>query len=173
MAAFKKVFSNRPFVGSLLFVIFLYIFEEYLFGFPQARFFIFGIEFFSPAEAVLGYLSTVASFSVCCWFVYAALKSPPLLQVLYVLLLAISSLIQYSFWGTVHRFMVSADLKIAAATPMETWKGAAVLYFNWQFILPVIGFVLVLLAGSQRQGWRAGLVKFGSVLLLIAALNLS
>jgi hypothetical protein len=36
MAAFKKAFSNRPFVGALLFVVLLYAFEELLFGFPQA-----------------------------------------------------------------------------------------------------------------------------------------
>lgn len=36
---FRKVFSNRAFTGALVFVTFLYVFEEILFDFPQIRFF--------------------------------------------------------------------------------------------------------------------------------------
>lgn len=169
-AAFKKVFSNRPFIGALLFALFLYIFEEWLFDFRQGIFLQYAVAFFSPQEKLIAFASSIGSFALCYFFAWAALKSSYFFQVFYVFLFTVSSLVQYGFWKAVERFLSAADLRIAAATPIDTWKGAGVLYFDWRFILPIIVFIFLLLLFSERQSFKPDLVKFGFVFLFLVVL---
>lgn len=171
MAAFKKAFSNRPFVGALLFVVFLYAFEEYFFGFPQAKFFQMASVYFTPAHWWRTVLSGIGSLLICYIFVRAAFESSRIFQLFYTLLFAISSLVQYGFWKAVERFLSLADLKIAAATPLDTWTGATTLYFNWHFVLPLIAFVAFLFLFSHPQNLKVSWIKLASVFLLVALLT--
>lgn len=173
MAAFKGVFSNRPFIGALLFVGCLYIFEEFLFNFPQALFFQFGMEYYSPGEVVFALAASIASFAICYLFVWAALGSSWMFQVLYVFLFVISSSVQYGYWRAVQRFIVSVDLRIAAATPIDTWKGASVLYFDWHAILSIVGFILVVFMFSERGGLKTSFIKFAVIFLLVVTFSFS
>ncbi len=173
MIAFKKVFSNRPFVGSVLFVVLLYLFEEWLFDSPQGRFFQLAAAFFPQPDKLTVLLSTVGSLALCYFFAWAALGSSRGFQALYTFLFAISSLVQYGYWKAVERFMVIADLKIVAATPMADWQGAGALFFDWHFILPVVGFIFLLFLFSERQSLKPSFVKFGSLFLFIILLNFS
>ncbi|MCK7485367.1 MAG: hypothetical protein MZU97_07255 [Bacillus subtilis] len=93
-----------------------------LFDFPQLRFFQIVFTFRPPVEVFVAVGSALASFVFCYAFVRMALVSPRLLKGVYVLLFALSSLVQYGFWKAVDRFMASADLTIAAATPLATWR---------------------------------------------------
>lgn len=171
MAAFRKVFSNRPFIGSVLFVLSLYLLEEWLFGFPQERFIEFAAGFFSQQGKLIVYLSTTGSLALSFFFVWAALKSSRGFQILYILLFTLSSLVQYGYWKALGRFILSPDLRIAAATPLDDWEGARALFFDWRFVLPVIGFVVLLFVCSERQNWRSSLVKFGALFFSIVVLN--
>ena len=171
MAAFKKAFSNRPFVGAVLFVVFLYVFEELLFDFPQAKFLQIASIYFTPWHRWVTFLSGIVSMMICYFFVWAALGSPRIFQVLYTFFFALSSLVQYGFWKAVGRFMSSPDLKIAAATPFDTWTGATTLYFNWYFVLPLIAFIACLLIFSKRQNLKISFIRLGSVFLLIVLLT--
>lgn len=173
MVAIKKAFSNRPFTGALFYVVFLYVLEEVLFEFPQAKLLQLAVTFFSTESRLIHTASGIASFLFLYFFVWAALESSYIFQTIYTTLLALSLLVQYGYWKTVARFMISPDLKIAAATPIDTWKGASVLFFDWRFIVPVIGFVCLLLICSERQGLRPSLTKFGSLVLFIAVLAVS
>lgn len=171
MTAFKKVLSNHPFFSALLFVVILFLFEEILFEIPQINFLLFVPRLFIGVGMWLLFASDIASFLLCCFFVKFALEGSRAFQVLYVFLFALSSLVQYSFWKALQRFMISADLKIATATPIDMWRGAGVLFFNWWFILPVIAFVFWLLMFGKRQGLKTSSIKFGSLFFLIVALN--
>lgn len=93
MAAFKKVFSDRSFTGAVFYVVFLYIFEEWLFGFPQAKFLQLALTFFSRNEVLNALISTVISFVLFSLFIWFALRSSRALQVIYVFLLALSYLL--------------------------------------------------------------------------------
>lgn len=172
-AAFRKAFSNRPFVGAVLYVAFLYVFEELAFNFPQIYFFLAIRDFYLHTEMFVAVASGVGSFVICYLFVWTALRSPALFQVFYIFLLGISSLVQYGFWKAVQRFMVPVDLTIAAATTLDTWKGAGVLYFSWYSIVPIIVFIAILFSFSQRQELKTGFMKFGVLLLLTVLLSVS
>jgi len=169
--SFRKVFSNRAFTGALLFAALLYAFEEWLFQSPQGNFYQILMTFRPPDEVRAGVLSGMASFLLLFLFVWAALSSSRGFQLIYVILFAVSSIVQYGFWKAVQRFMSSADLHIAAATPINTWKGAGALFFDWRFVLPVIAFILVLAFWGVSQTWRVSLAKLGSVLFVISALS--
>ena len=171
MLNFKKALSNRAFAGGLFFAAFLYILEEWLFHSPQGNFFKI-VMVFRPADEVrVAVLSALGSFVFTFLFVSAALNSSRVFQAIYSILFAVSCLVQYGFWRAVQRFMSPADLQIAAATPFDTWKGAGALYFDWRFILPVAGFVLllVLLGETRMRGNHAA--KFGGVALFVLALG--
>jgi len=173
MAAFQKVFSNRPFVGMLLFVAFVYILEEGLFAFPQTIILQFATLHFTREEILVFVVSSIGSFVIFCLFVWATLQSSPMVQVLCAFLFGVSSVVQYGFRKAVQRFLVPEDLTIAGATTIDIWKGAGVLYFNWYSILPVIGFILVLFLFSRRQALKTNFAKFGVLLILTVVLNFS
>lgn len=170
MAAFKKAFSNRPFMGAILYVLFLYVLEESLFNFPQANRFRLAGTFFSTDKRFAFNMSSITSFLFICCFVWVALRSSWKFQVIYTALLVLSSLVQYGYWKAVERFLILADLRIAAATPIDTWKGASVLFFDWRCIIPVIGFVCFLFIFSERQGIKPGFTKFGFLVLSLGVL---
>jgi glucan phosphoethanolaminetransferase (alkaline phosphatase superfamily) len=171
MAAFKKVFSNHSFFSAVMFVVLLYLLEEYLFDVPQVKFVLDVMRFASGRNMCLLFASSIASFLVGCFFVQAALGSSRTFQVVYIFLFTLSLVVQYGFWRAVQRFMIPADLKIAAATPIEMWKGAGVLFFDWRFIVPVIVFVLWLFMFGKRQGLKISFTKFGSLLLFVVVLS--
>ena len=168
---FRKVFSNRAFTGALLFVLALYVFEEWLFHSPQGNYYQVLMTFRPPAEVRVGVLSGMASFIFFFLFVWAALRSLRGFQVVYVIVFSVSSIVQYGFWKAVQRFMSSADLHIAAATPLNTWKGAGALFFDWRFILPVIAFLLLLFFFGEGQTWNASFKKLGGVLFVLVILS--
>ncbi|OQY87581.1 MAG: hypothetical protein B6D38_12370 [Anaerolineae bacterium UTCFX1] len=121
---FRKVFSNRAFTGALVFVTFLYVFEEILFDFPQIRFFQIILIFRPLDEKLIAVLSGIASLAILFWFTWASLNLPSKVRIVPVFLLTVTSLVEYGFWKAVKRFMSSADLQIALSTPYSTWKGA-------------------------------------------------
>lgn len=171
MAAFKKAFSNRPFTGTILFLVFLYSFEEWLFGFPQVRFFQVVITFRPQKELLIAIASSIASYAICYLIIWCALVSSRLFQAFYVFLFSLSTLVQYGFWKAVERFLSSADMHIASATPLTTWEGASAIYFDWRFILPVFGFVAMLIVFSQRQSLKSSFIKVGCISFLIVSFN--
>src|SRR6185369_14711784 len=139
MAAFTKVFSNRPFAGTVLFLMLLYCFEEWLFDFPQVRFFQQVIAFCPQHEVLIAVISGIGSFAICYLIIWSALVSSRPFQALYSFLLGLSTLLQYGFWKALRRFITTADLQIASATPWNTWLGAGAIYLNWWFIIPLLG----------------------------------
>ena len=171
MLFFKKTLSNHSFISAVFFVVLLYLFEEILFNVPQIKFLLIVMKFFPRKGTWVMLVSGIASFLVCCFFVQAALGSSRAFQALYVFLFALSLLVQYAFWKAIKRFIVPADLRIALATPIEMWKGAGALFFDWLFILPVIVFVFWLFLFGKRQGLKTSFIKFVSLFLFIAILN--
>lgn len=169
--SFRKVFSNRAFTGALLFAASLYALEEWLFHSPQGHFYQVIMTFRPPEEVRIAVLSGIASFVFCFLFVWAALRSSRVSQIFYVFLFVVPTLVQYGFWKAVQRFMSSADLHIAAATPFNTWKGAGSLFFDWRFILPVIAFIILLFVFGENKTSKGGLARFGGVLLVLTALS--
>ena len=166
----KKILRDRPFIGALLFTVFLYAFEEWLFHSPQGYFYQVLLTFRPPDEVRVAVLSGVVSFVFCFLFVWMALSSQRWFQVVYVLLVAVSSIVQYGFWKAVHRFVSSADLHIAAATPLDTWKGAGELFFDWRTIFPVTAFLAVLFIFREERPWKTSLIRFLGLVLFLAAL---
>ncbi|MCZ2127836.1 MAG: sulfatase-like hydrolase/transferase [Anaerolineales bacterium] len=165
--SFKSVFSNKRFTSALIFVVLLYGFEEWLFGFPQRQFF-HNIVIFSRTRIEINEaaLSGMISFIFCFLFIWAALESKNFFRWLYFTLFFIPSLVQYGFWKAVGRFLSTPDLHIANATPFATWRGASVLYFNWHFLIPVIVFFLALLLIRGTHAWRKSLTIFISLFAL-------
>lgn len=172
IAAFKKAFSNRRFNGTVLFVTFLCIFEEFFFDFPQTRFIQDRMRFDGP-EIAFSIATTIGSFIVFYLFVWAALGSSRVFQVFYVFLFAVSAIVQYGFWRAVQRFMVTIDLQIAGATPMDTWKGASLLFFNGYCILPVVGLIITLFIFGERKMGKNGFLKLGAFFLFVILLTFS
>lgn len=68
MAAIKKALSNRPFMGAILFVVFLYIFEELWFDFPQEKYFQIASVYFTPPHKLIAFLSGIGSMLICYFF---------------------------------------------------------------------------------------------------------
>jgi glucan phosphoethanolaminetransferase (alkaline phosphatase superfamily) len=167
----KNILANRPFVGAILFVLLLFSLEEFLFGFPQAKFYQFVVTFLQGDEIWIAFLSVAASFLFSIFFIWVALRSSRSLQILYTFLIALSSLIQYGYWKAVDRFLITADLKIAIATPINTWKGASLLFFDWRFVLPVAGFICFLFLCSKQEAWKPSFLKFGTVLVFTLLLG--
>src|SRR5687767_6280485 len=110
MSAFKRAFSNRPFVGTLLFVFLLCLFEELIFDFPQVRWLLHIITYFHHDDVWITFVSSIASFVICCLCVEAALGSSRIFQVLYTVLFAFSLVLQYGFQKAVERFIIPVDL---------------------------------------------------------------
>jgi glucan phosphoethanolaminetransferase (alkaline phosphatase superfamily) len=171
MAVSKKFLSNHSFFNAALFVIFLFLFEEYHFDVPQIKFFRRVIMHYSGKELWIAFVSAIASFLICWLFVQAALRSTRTFQVLYICLFTISLPVEYGFWRSLHRFMIPADLKVANATPVDIWKSASVLFFDWWFILPVIAFIFWLFIFGKRQTLKISLIRFVSLFLFITVLN--
>ena len=171
MAAFRKVLSNRPVIGAVFYIALLYIFEECLFDFPQAKLLRFAMSFLSQDGKLIVLASSSASY-VFFWFVvWVIFRSSRRFQVLYVFLFALSSLVQYGYWKAVDRFLLPADLKIATATPLNTWMSASELFFDWRFIVPVIVLTCFLILFSERETWKPSFIKFGYVILSLVGLT--
>lgn len=171
---FRRVFSNRVFTGAALFVAFLYLLEEFLFGFPLFRLYQITMIFRPLDEKLAVIVSGIASFLLCFAFAWAALGSPRALQGFYALLFSLSSLIQFGFWKAVGRFMSTVDLKIAASTPFSTWQGAGAIYYDPRFIVPVLVFIACLAVfGGGGKAWKPGLVRSGLFLAFILLLGVS
>jgi len=81
--------------------------------------------------------------------------------------------VEYGFLRAVNRFMAMPDLQIASATPLATWRGAGVLYFNWWFIVPVTGFALLLYTLGENRSLRYNLAIFTGFFLCSTMLGLS
>jgi hypothetical protein len=172
MVAFNKVLSNRPFTGAILYTIFLYLFEEWLFDFPQARFFQWVTTFKSGEEIWIAFASGIASFLFVWLFVWAALTSPHAVRAMYLLPLGLASLVQYGYWKAVQRFLIPEDLRIATATPVAIWMGASKLFFDWRFILPVLVLICFLFLFGARKTREPSFIKLGYVILSLAGLTL-
>lgn len=170
---FKRVFSNRAFTGALLFVTFLYSFEETLFDFQQFRFFQLTMTFRPFDEKLVAVLSGIASLGIFFWFTWVSLKLPRNIQIIPVILLTVSSLVEYGFWKAVKRFMSDVDLHIAFSTPYSTWTGAGALYFDWRFIFPVAGFVIVLFVFWEKERTTHNGRRAWGLFLFLAALCFS
>lgn len=84
MLKFKKIFSNRPFTGALLFVFLLYVFEERLFHSPQGNFYQILMTFRPPDEVRVAVFSGFMSIIFACLFVWAALGSSRAFQAIYL-----------------------------------------------------------------------------------------
>jgi glucan phosphoethanolaminetransferase (alkaline phosphatase superfamily) len=173
MAAFKKAFSNRPFIGATVLIVVLFMFEEFLFAFPQSLFFQSVIVSYPLDEMLITFMTSIGSFTICYLFVWSALGSARVFQLLYVFLFIASSLVQYGFWNAVQRFITPVDLRIAAATPVETWQGASVLFLDWRVILPVTVFVFFLWIFSECRSLKTSCMKFGYMLLSTIILSIS
>lgn len=171
MAAFRKAFFNHSFLSAVVFVFLLFLFEEVLFDIPQINFLLFVPRLFTGVGMWLLLASDIASFLLCCFFVKFALEGSRAFRVLYVFLFALSSLVQYGFWKALQRFMISADLKIAVATPIDMWEGAGTLFFDWRCVLPVIAFICWLFLFGKQQGLKTSFIKFGSLFLCVVALS--
>jgi glucan phosphoethanolaminetransferase (alkaline phosphatase superfamily) len=163
MSNLGKAFSNRQFTGTLLFVLLLYAFEEWLFNSPQRDFFKLIATFRSQNEIMLASLSGIVSFIYCFLFVWVALGSTWPFRFLYIILFTLPMLVQYGFWKAVGRFMSMPDLQIATATPLSTWLGADALFFNWHFIVPSISFFLLLVFIKGTLPGKKSLIAFASV----------
>ena len=168
---YKAVFSNRRFTNAFLFVIFLYVFEEFFFNHPQRTVLQMLIEFHTRQEIIIGVVSGIISFIYCFLFVFAALENSPGFQFLYVFLFSLSSFVQYGFGSGLGRFLSTADLQIISATPVNTWQGAATLYFDWNFIFPAAAFLILVLIHGQKKEWRKSLVNFAGLFLLTLLLG--
>lgn len=166
---FQNVFKNRVFIGSVLFTAFLYLYEEFLFGFPQFTFFQIVFIFRTFDEKLIVFLSGITSVTLCFWFVWLSLSIPRKFQIIPIFFVVLSSLIQYGFWKAVGRFMSSVDLQIAGATPLETWTGASALYFNWQFLVPIIGFIIILSIFSEQK--QKSIVVKQSIFLFLSLIG--
>lgn len=164
LSRYKKIFSDRAFTGGLIFVVFLYIFEELFFDFPQLSLFQIILTFRPFDEVFIAIVSGLASFLFCYFFVTAALTSNSIFRWVYIFFVALSSLVQYGFWKAVDRFMSSADLEIANATPFDTWQGAGALFFDWRFIIPVLVFFALLIIFGEKKDWKRSLKKFAVLL---------
>lgn len=173
MAAFKRALSNRPLVGAVLFVFLLCVLEELIFGIPQIRWVRHLLQYMDAVGMWFVFVSGIASFVICVWFVKAALESSRLFQVVYTLLFTLSLVIQYGYRNAVDRFIIPVDLRIALATPIHTWKGAGTLYFDWSISLPVVVFISCLYIFSERRGSKTGFKQLVSIFFLIAILNFS
>lgn len=146
-----KVFHDAHFLNALLSVLALYVFEEWLFNSPQGEY-LKSTLIFQPGMGLLTIIiSGILSFFFCFAFVWTALNSSRAFQWLYILLFGISSLVQYGFWKAVGRFLSTPDLQIASATPLNIWMGAGTLYFNWQFFLPLLGFIALLFTAGNKD----------------------
>ena len=172
-SSFGRAFSNRAFTGAAIFVLFLYLLEEFIFGFPLFRLYQITMIFRPPGERLAIIVSGIASFLFCFGFAWVALASPRPLQIVFALLISLSSLIQFGFWKAVGRFMSTVDLQIAKSTPFSTWQGAGAIYFDRRFVLPILGFIVCLaLFGGGVKEWRLSLVKSGALLAALLLLGL-
>jgi glucan phosphoethanolaminetransferase (alkaline phosphatase superfamily) len=159
-------------MGAVFYILFLYILEECIFEFPQAKFFQQTLTFFTRAEVSIALISSVASFLFLFFVLRTALQSSRLFQALYVTLLALSSLIEYGYWKAVQRFLIPEDLKIATATPVATWMGAGELFFEWRFLLPVLVLICFMFMFGKHRPSISSLVRFGYVLVCLVGLTL-
>lgn len=171
MVAFKKVFSNRPFMGAVLFLVFINVFEELLFDFPQVRFFQLVTTHRPPEEVWIALASGIGSLVISFLIVRSALVSTREFQIVYIFLVGLALIVQYGFWNALGRFLSTSDLQIAAATPLNMWQGAGTLYVDWRFVIPLLGFVVLIFVFSRRRTWKLSLLFLGSSILLIILLS--
>lgn len=171
MTAFKKVFSNRPFMGTLFFLIFIYIFEELSFDFPQVRFFQLVATFRPQAELLIAIASGLASLMLSFLILWATLRSTLGFQVLYLLLAGLAFIVQYGFWNALGRSLSTTDLQIATATPLYMWQGAGALYLDWRFVIPLFILVITILLFSQRQSSKFSFHLLGIITLITILLS--
>jgi glucan phosphoethanolaminetransferase (alkaline phosphatase superfamily) len=169
---FKAVFSNRRFTSAFLFVIFLYILEEFLFGHPQRTILQTIIIFRPQREIVIAVVSGIASFVYGFLFIWAALGSSRVFRLFYIFLFTLSTFVQYGFGRGLGRFISTTDLQIVGATPADIWKGAAALYLDWYFVFPVIVFLLLVLTSKQMETWKKSLTHFTGLFVLTILLGL-
>lgn len=173
LQVFKSVFSNRQFTHTLLFVIFLYAFEEMMFDHPQRTLLLTILIFRPQNEILVALVSGIASFVYFFCFVWFALESSSVFRFIYVLLFASSAYVQYGFGEGLGRFLTTVDMQIVAVTPLSVWKNAAVIYFDWHFIFPLTAFLILILTQGQRTTWEKSLARFLWLILFTISLGIS
>lgn len=166
-----KVFLDKYFAAALVFVLSLYVFEEWAFDSPQGQFLKMLLTFDLKKDLAANLIVSFGSFVFCFLFVLFALRSPNNMRWIYGFAFGLSTLIQYGFWKAVKRFILEQDLQIAGSTPLNIWMGAGALYFNWIFILPLAAFVFLLFSIKGEETRPQSLRSIGVLLALIVSLG--
>ncbi len=166
-----SIFSNKPLIGALIGTLSLYFFEELFFQYRIT--FLLGTTwyFFSPTDKVMFYVSSLVSFFICFSFFWLMLRSAPKLQSIYFALFLVAVAIQYGFWKAVQRFLLVVELNLATVTPMDTWIGAAKLYFDWRFIFPVLFLIWLIRLFSNPSKGNSSILYGASWILLVTSVN--
>lgn len=168
-----SVFSNSPLIGALLGTLSLYFFEELFFQYRIT--FLLGIAwyFFGFSDKVAFYFSSLISFFMCFSFFWLMLRTTQKLQSIYFVLFLVAVAIQYGFWKAVQRFLLVVELNLATVTPMDIWTGAAILYFDWRFIFPVLFllWLIRLFSNPLNLKMKTGLLYGTSWIFLVVSVN--
>lgn len=173
MREIKNIFSDRQFTRTLLFVIFLYVFEEFIFDHPQRTLFQTLIIFRPPNEILVGMLSGIASFLYFFCFVWFALESSRAFRFVYGFLFAVAVYFQYGFGRGLGRFIATVDVQIVAVTPLNVWLDAAAIYMDWYFLIPFTAFLFLLFIQPQTATWKKSIVSFSWLFLFTIFLGFS
>ncbi|MGD9562381.1 MAG: phosphoethanolamine transferase [Pyrinomonadaceae bacterium] len=152
------------------FTLFLLAFETYVVGADNSKDL---VELFASASGP--YLLTALIFAVATSylvfrFCYEALSSRWPLRAAYLILLAISLVIEYSYQKALGRFSQVMDIELATATTMEQKIVSITMYFGYSAVIPIVVLtaLLIFTRGIDGRGLRHFFAINGMIILVLA-----
>ena len=152
--AIHKVFQNRPFAGTVAFTLFLYVLEERFLA-PRHILYLFMLrsENITTQIWLQGLAQFILSFFVIAIFLWFSFNSQTKYRLIYFILFASVTLIQYNYWNVLHRFLTTIDLNTARNSPPDLWLDAAAIFFDPFAFIPIAIYLLCLWWTRQSQSY--------------------
>lgn len=146
----KFIRKNIPLIISVLFVVLLFVFESVFMPFKQQN----GADFSALA---LEYFLTAASLFLTTVFVYFAVGAPYQYRLLYLIMFALATAVEYGYYSTLQRFTTAEDLEnVLFGTNFDNKIDAVMMYANAASFAPAVAFLILLLVVKPRAngGWK-------------------
>jgi glucan phosphoethanolaminetransferase (alkaline phosphatase superfamily) len=165
----RRFYQSKPFIYASFFCIGLTLFElVFLHKNPELGILTKHFANGDYLRLLIVLFISLASIILSLLFFYAALASPFRYRIGYFMFFCVLILTEYNYYKAFRRFSEFQDAEIAFfSTNWQIISNAAVLYFNYLALIPIIVFG-VLLIRSERV-WKKGLTAFACVLLATGA----
>lgn len=136
---------------SFVFLVFLIYFESYALKVSYSDYFIYLYDHESVTWSLIVIALLVFSLYLIFRFIVLTFSLSAFYQVIFLMLFAASTFIEYGYQKALGRFTESFDIESAVATTGEQRLASLFLYFNYAAVIPCLLFIFLLLFARKTS----------------------